>query len=121
MTVFEMLAQAAKSPARTIREVWFDFERWERARGFVDDPSRPAKAALDWVRDLYELDAALADTAPQATAAELQACHDALEATFVAFAQLTHQPEIEAAMLRWREARASEIAPEAAVLGNRLQ
>ncbi len=54
MTLFEVLAQAAQSPARTFREAWFDFERWERARGFVDDPSRPAKAALDWVRDLYE-------------------------------------------------------------------
>ena len=48
MKLYDGLTQAAsQSRTRSLREIWFEFETWERSRNFSDDPSRPAKQALD--------------------------------------------------------------------------
>jgi len=106
MRLVEMIAAEVQGPPlRSYRDIWFEFENWERSRGFRDDPSHPAKVALDWVRDLYELDVTINDFQGQDQVAE---CHRAMEQLFVAFTQLQHPTELEQAFARWREVRANE-------------
>lgn len=103
MKLHDGLTQAAnQSPQRSFRDVWFEFETWERSRDFRDDPSRPAKQALDWIRDLYELTVALEDFRGSPA---LQQCREAFEVVFEAFARLEHVPELDDAMTRWMQAR----------------
>lgn len=116
MGLVEMLAaEAQSSPARTYREIWFEFENWERSRGFRDDPSHPSKVALDWVRDLYELDAAINDFEGPT---QVAACHAATESLFVAFTQLQHHSELEQAFALWQQARASDNSASDVTIGS---
>jgi hypothetical protein len=105
MSPYPVFVQAMKAnPHLTFAEAWFDFEAWERSRGFGDDPSAKSKAALDWVRDLYGLMIALEDyEGPQ-----VERCRDAMEATFVAFARLDHTDEICRAAALWHDVRRQE-------------
>ena len=107
MRPYHVFADAVKAnPELTFAEAWFDFEAWERARGFYDDPSAASKATLDWVSDLYGLLMALDDY----EGPDVARCQQAIEATFVAFARLNHSAEICQAVRHWRAYRRSEQA-----------
>ncbi len=102
MNPYSVFAEVVKSdPKISFRDVWFDFEAWERARGFRDDPSAPSKEALDWIRSLYDLTVTLeAFEGPGK-----DSCQHALETAFVAFARLDHPKELCEAVELWRKWR----------------
>ena len=105
MTPYEIFVEAVKEhPDKGFRDVWSDFAIWERARGYADDPSASSKEALEWVRGLDEVVAGLDDFEGPGK----EACENALESAFVAFARLDHSTELCEAVRRWREWRVSE-------------
>ena len=57
MTPYEVFVEAVRENAhKSFRDVWSDFAIWERSRGYADDPSASSKDALEWVRELDEVD-----------------------------------------------------------------
>lgn len=106
MTPYPVLAEVIATKIQpNFREAWFDFETWERCRNFRDDPNSESKAALDWIRDFYELSVALEDFEDSPHKAQ---CRDALEAAFEAFARMDHTEELCAAVRQWKDARTAD-------------
>ena len=104
-TVHELLRQAITVGIKpSIRECWADFAAWERARGFADDPSHPAKAAIQWVYNLEELRCQLDEFSGPARAE----CLAALDQADEEFAKLEHSEELVHALETWISYRLSE-------------
>jgi hypothetical protein len=105
MTPYQVFIEAVKdNPGKSFRDVWIDFAIWESARGFGDDPGAPSREAIAWVRSMDELAGQLGDYEGIAR----EKCEDAIEAAFVAFAQLEHSDELCHAVRRWRQWRLDE-------------
>ena len=110
MTPYTVFAEAvAKKVQPNFREAWFDFEAWERCRNFRDDPNCQSKAALDWIRDLYDVSVALQEF-PEGPFKDQ--CGNALESAFEAFAQIDHTEELCAAVNQWKAARMAEASDQ---------
>lgn len=88
----------------TIQECWPNFAYWETARNFADDPSHPAKAAIEWVYAMEDLRAALDEFEGDAK----QECIAALNQAYQAFSKIEHSDELVCALERWIEYRKSE-------------
>jgi hypothetical protein len=88
----------------TVQDSWPNFAYWETARNFADDPSHPAKAAIEWVFAMDNLRGALDEFTGEAKAE----CLTALDRAYVAFAKLEHSDELVDAMEKWIEYRLSE-------------
>jgi hypothetical protein len=103
-SAFELFQQAIAARIRpTIHDCWADFASWELARRFTDDPSHPAKAAIQWIYAMEELRCALDEF--QGTAKT--DCLEALDEANVSFAKLEHSPELLHAIEKWMEFRLS--------------
>jgi hypothetical protein len=85
----------------SIIDCWRDFAHWEHARRFADDPSQPAKAAIEWVLAWEELQSSLGEFTGPAD----QECRAALDKACESFAELNHSDELISALNRWREER----------------
>ena len=104
MTPYHILSDAAKNRSdRSFLEVWYDFACWEKARGYRDDPNRASKEDLDWIQSLYELAVQLEERS-----GDSQVCRQSLEQAAAAFAGLDHEPQMYAALVKWRQQRAKE-------------
>ena len=86
---------------QTVQDCWPNFAYWESARNFADDPSHPAKAAIEWVYAMEDLRAALEEF-EGGTKAE---CLAALDQAYLAFAKLEHSDELIEALEKWIEYR----------------
>lgn len=101
-TAFVLLQAAiAKGIQPSISECWSDFAHWEVARNYADDPSHPAKAAIEWIDLVEELRLGLEDF--EGTA--LDDCHAALDQALIAFAKLEHSDELVHAIKCWIQYR----------------
>jgi len=98
-------AAIAEGIHESIGECWKDFAHWEHARQFADDPSHPAKAAIEWILAWEELCVGLDEFAGAAK----QECIEAVDRVGDAFAKLDHSAELLRAVERWREERREEI------------
>lgn len=97
--VFHEAIAAGIKPA--IAACWFDFAHWEAARHFGDDPSHPAKAAVEWVCAMEDLWGGLEEFEGETKAACLAAMDTACEA----FSKLEHSNESVHAIEKWKEYR----------------
>ncbi len=97
--VFQSAIAAGIKP--TVHDCWADFTCWERARQFADDPSHPAKLAIDWIYCMEDLRARLDEFEGNTKAA----CFAALDEAYVAFAKLDHSAELIHAIEKWIEFR----------------
>lgn len=100
--LFERAIAAGIAP--TIHECWFDFSCWEKARQYYDDPSHPAKAAIEWVSALEDLRAGL----DEFTASDATRCRNALDRVYEEFARIQHSDELLHGIETWIDARKSE-------------
>ena len=104
-TPHEIFQQAVTAGIRpTIRECWSDFAHWEIARRYADDPSRPAKAAIEWIDLMESLRADLA----QFRGDTRSDCLDGLDSAVEAFAHLEHSDELVQAISVWLQYRLDE-------------
>jgi hypothetical protein len=85
----------------SIGECWRDFAHWEHARQFADDPSHPAKAAIEWILAWEELLSGLDEFSGGAK----RDCRNELDAAAGAFAKLEHSAELLRAVERWLDER----------------
>ena len=99
---FEHAIAAGVQP--TICDCWSDFACWELARSFADDPSHPAKAAIEWVQLMGDLRSALDEFQGGAKAD----CLAALDKACDAFAKLDHAAELIHAIETWTKYRLEE-------------
>lgn len=97
--VFQAAIAAGIKP--TVTDCWPNFAYWEMARNFADDPSHPAKAAIEWVYAMEDLRAAL-DEFEGETKKE---CFAALDQSYEAFAKLEHSDELIDGIGKWIECR----------------
>ena len=100
--VFEQAIAAGVQP--TICACWSDFMCWDVARRFADDPSHPAKAAIEWIKVMGDLRSALDEFQGEAKSDCLAALHNACDA----FARLDHSPELIHAIEKWTKYRLEE-------------
>lgn len=85
----------------TIHDCWADFACWEIARRYADDPSHPARAAIQWIYSMEDLRSGLGEFEGEAKAV----CRAALDKAYDAFAKLEHSPELVHAIEKWLEYR----------------
>ena len=97
--VFQQAIAAGVRP--TIQECWADFARWEVARHFADDPSHPAKAAIEWIYAIEDLRGGL----DEFTGQTMSECWAALDQAYEAFAKLEHSEELVHAIETWLQFR----------------
>ena len=97
--MFETAIRAGIKP--TVHDCWIDFAYWERARSFADDPSHPAKAAIEWVYLMEDMRNGLNEF----EGAAREECLSALDSAFVAFAKLEHSDELIHGIELWIESR----------------
>ena len=102
LDVLESAVAAGIAP--TVQACWSNFAFWEVARNFADDPSHPAKAAIHWIYAMEDLRVALEEFSGKAK----RECLAALDAAYIAFAQLEHSRELVEAMDKWIEHRLGE-------------
>ena len=102
--VFQRAIAAGIQP--TIHDCWSDFAHWEIARQFADDPSHPAKAAIEWIDTMESLRLSLTDF----SGASQADCRAALDRAYDAFARLDHSAELVRAIAVWIEYRQDERA-----------
>ena len=88
----------------TVCECWSDFMCWEVARRFADDPSHPAKAAIEWIQLMGDLRSALDEFQGDAKSD----CVVALDNACEYFAKLDHAAELIHAIETWTEYRREE-------------
>ena len=97
-------AAIAAGIKQTVQDCWPNFAYWETARNFADDPSHPAKAAIEWVYVMEDLRSALDEFEGEAKADGIAA----LDQAYVAFAKLEHSDELIGAMEAWIDYRKSQ-------------
>ncbi len=85
-------------------ECWLNFVHWEQARNFGDDPSHPAKAAIEWIDVLDEIRSNLDEFEGES----IPDCTSALDDAAISFAKLTHSKELVHAIEKWIEYRLNE-------------
>jgi hypothetical protein len=101
-TAFDVFEEAISDGIQpTIRDSWADFACWEMARRFADDPSHPARAAIEWIRAMENLRGWL----DEFEGASKMACIAALDEAYEAFAKLNHSAELVHAVEKWLETR----------------
>ena len=104
-TPYDLFAAAIAAGIQpTVHDCWIDFAYWERARYFADDPSHPAKAAIDWVYSMEGMRGALNEF----QGAAKSECLAALDTAYEAFAKLKHSAELIHAVEIWIETRKSQ-------------
>ena len=84
---------------------WFDFENWERCRGFADIRSRRTIDELDWIRDLADLQVKL-NGFPASE--ERDRCQGAIENVFLSFSKMDQPDRLGEAMRLWDATRSDE-------------
>ncbi|MEQ8211510.1 MAG: hypothetical protein RH917_16920 [Lacipirellulaceae bacterium] len=80
------------------------FAYWEVARNYVDDPSHPAKAAIQWIYAMEDLRAALSEFKGD----RAFACLAALDRAYEEFCRLDHSSELIHGISAWIEHQLSE-------------
>ena len=100
--VFQRAIAAGVQP--TIHDCWSDFAHWEIARRFADDPSHPAKAAIEWIDSMEALRLGLSEFSGESQVD----CQAALDDAYEAFAKLHHSAELVRAIGLWIAYRKDE-------------
>lgn len=101
-TPFDVFQRAiALKVQPSLWECWLNFVHWEQARNFGDDPSHPAKAAIEWIDILDELRSNLDEFEGESK----PGCASALDDAALAFAKLAHSRELVQAIEKWIEYR----------------
>ena len=104
-TAFDEFQSAiAAGLKESILDCWLDFAHWERARNYWDDPSHPAKAAIEWIINMESARGELDEFQGDA----MDECLAKLDATCEAFAKLKHSPELIHAIQTWKQWRKDE-------------
>lgn len=101
-TPYELFVKAIAAGIKpTVHDCWKDFAFWEMARYYGDDPSHPAKAAIEWIYSMEDLRGGLDEFEGEAKAE----CLLELDRSTEAFAKLEHSDELIHAIGLWIEYR----------------